>query len=178
MLALLSPLQQGQVMRDNDIGVDIIKGAVAGAVATWTMSQVTTWMYEHEDRQAREHEDSVRAGVLPSERAAEKVAALVNVELSKQDRARIAQGIHWATGISTGIAYALLRRQSRGVSAAKGLPFGAGFFLVLDELLNPLLGLTPGPRAYPWQAHARGLAGHLAFGMTTELVLEGLDRVA
>ncbi|MCA1673436.1 MAG: DUF1440 domain-containing protein, partial [Actinobacteria bacterium] len=59
-----------------------------------------------------------------------------------------------------------------------GLAFGTGFSLLVDELMNPLLGLTPGPRAFPWQAHARGLGGHLAFGATTELVLEGFDRVA
>lgn len=165
-------------MRDNHIGTDIIKGAVAGAVATWMMSRVTTWLYEHEDRLAREREDRVRGGVSPSARAAEKAAALVNVQLSDQQRARAATGVHWATGISTGVTYALLRRQRRGVAAGKGLAFGAAFFLTLDELLNPLLGITPGPRAYPWQAHARGLAGHLAYGITTELVLEGLDRVA
>jgi hypothetical protein len=48
--------------------------------------------------------------------------------------------------------------------------------MMVDELLNPVLGLTPGPLAFPWQTHARGLGGHLAFGLTTELVLEGLDR--
>jgi hypothetical protein len=48
----------------------------------------------------------------------------------------------------------------------------------IDELMNPPLGLTPGPQAFPWQAHARGFSGHLAFGLTSELVLEGLDRVA
>lgn len=50
--------------------------------------------------------------------------------------------------------------------------------LLTDLLLNPVLRLTPGPRAFPWQAHARGLGGHLVFGAATELVLEGLDRVA
>lgn len=44
--------------------------------------------------------------------------------------------------------------------------------------MNPLLGFTPGPRAFPWQAHARGLGGHLAFGLTSDLILDGLDRVA
>ena len=31
----------------------------------------------------------------------------------------------------------------------------------VDEGLNPALGLTPGPDRFPWQAHARGLAGHM-----------------
>lgn len=159
------------------IATDVVKGALAGAAATWLMGQVTTWMYDHEDRQAREREDRARGGVSAYARAAEKGAALIDVQLSEQTRARVGSGIHWATGIAAGVTYALLRRQRRGVAAVKGLPFGAAFFLTVDELMNPLLGFTPGPRAFPWQAHARGLGGHLAFGLTSELVLEGLDRV-
>ena len=40
------------------------------------------------------------------------------------------------------------------------------------------LGLTPGPRAFPWQAHARGLAGHLVLGLATEGVLQAADLAA
>jgi hypothetical protein len=167
------------VVRENrHIGVDIIKGAIAGAAATWFMGQVTTWMYEHEDRQAREREDRARGGVPAYERAAEKAADLADVRLSKKARSQVGNGIHWATGIAAGVAYAVLRRQWRGAASGKGLPFGTAFFLTVDELMNPLLGFTPGPQAFPWQAHARGFGGHLAFGPTSELILEGLDRVA
>jgi hypothetical protein len=166
-------------MPDNShIGVDVIKGAIAGAAATWLMGQVTTWLYEHEDRQAREREDRARRGVTAYERAAEKAAELAHVRLSQEERGQVGTAIHWATGIAAGAAYAVLRRRWRGVAAAKGLPFGTAFFLTLDEVVNPLLGLTPGPQAFPWQAHARGLGGHLAFGFTSELILERLDRVA
>jgi uncharacterized membrane protein YagU involved in acid resistance len=72
----------------------------------------------------------------------------------------------------------VLRRRWRASAAARGLTFGTAFFLVVDELMNPLLGFTPGPRAFPWQAHARGFGGHLAFGAASELALQGLDRVA
>lgn len=165
-------------MRDSHIGLDIVKGAIAGAAATWLMGQVTTRMYAREDRQAREREDRARGGVSAYERAAEKGAALVNVQLPETTRGQVGNAVHWATGIGAGITYALLRRRWDGVTAGKGLPFGTAFFLTVDELMNPLLGLTPGPQAFPWQAHARGLGGHLTFGLTTELVLEGLDRVA
>jgi uncharacterized membrane protein YagU involved in acid resistance len=47
----------------------------------------------------------------------------------------------------------------------------------MDELMNPLLGFTPGPQAFPWQAHARGLGGHVVFGLATEGVLQVLDRM-
>jgi hypothetical protein len=59
-----------------------------------------------------------------------------------------------------------------------GLAFGTAFYLVLDELLDPALGFTPGPGAFPWQTHLRGLGGHLIYSITGELALDALDRVA
>lgn len=162
----------------HEIGADILKGAIAGAAATWLMGQVTTWMYEREDPQARAREDRARRGLTAYERAAQKGAELAGVELSRAARGRAGSAIHWATGIAAGAAYAVLRRRWRAVAAARGLTFGAAFFLVVDELMNPLLGFTPGPQAFPWEAHARGFAGHLTFGAASELALQGLDRVA
>jgi hypothetical protein len=159
------------------VGSDILKGAVAGAAATWLMGQATTWMYEHEDAKARRREDEARGDRSAYETAAEKAAGFAGVELSKEQRGQAGLAIHWALGIGAGVVYALLRRRAPAVRAANGLAFGTGFYLVVDEVLNPVLGLTPGPEAFPWQAHARGLGGHLAFGATTELVLEGLDCV-
>jgi hypothetical protein len=45
----------------------------------------------------------------------------------------------------------------------------------MDETLTPALGLTPGPDAFPWQTHARGLAGHLVFGTVANGVLATLQ---
>ncbi|HVH11643.1 MAG TPA: hypothetical protein VM759_01255, partial [Longimicrobium sp.] len=68
-----------------------------------------------------------------------------------------------------------MRRRVPGADAAAGLAFGTFFFLAMDETANPLLGVTPGPRAFPWQAHARGLAGHAVFGAVTDAVLSLTD---
>ncbi len=166
-------------MRSNGkIAGEIVKGAVAGAAATWVMTQATTWMYEYEDERAKQRENEVRGDRTAYETAAEKAARLAGVELSNEQRAQGGTAIHWATGIAAGAAYAVLRRRWPATAAAVGLPFGAAFYLVVDELMNPLLGLTPGPQAFPWQAHARGLGGHLVFGLANDLVLDGLDRVA
>lgn len=161
-----------------NVGVALLKGAIAGAAATWLMGRTTTWLYEREASEARQREDRAREGDTAYERAAERAAQAAGSTLSKAQRSRAGTMIHWATGIGAGVLYEALRQRWPKVAAGKGVPFGTAFFLVVDELMNPLLGLTPGPRAFPWQAHARGFAGHLAFGATTELVLEGLDRVA
>jgi hypothetical protein len=165
-------------MSGRDVAWDLVKGAIAGAAATWLMDRATTWMYEHESDRAKAREGEASGGASAFERVAERGAAAVGATLDDDQRARAGTAIHWATGIMAGAAYAVLRRRWSGVTALKGLPFGAGFFLVVDEIMNPLLGFTPGPSAYPWQTHARGLGGHLAFGIANELVLDGLDRVA
>ncbi len=163
---------------NGNVAADLLKGAVAGAAATWLMTQATTWMYEHESDDARQRENQARGDRTAYESAAERAASVAGVDLSEEQRSQAGTAIHWATGIAAGAVYGVLRKRWPATAAAKGLPFGAGFFLVVDEILNPVLGLTPGPQAFPWQTHARGLGGHLAFGAATELVLEGLDRVA
>lgn len=164
--------------RNGSVAPAIVKGAVAGAAATWVMTQATTWMYELEGDEAKQRENEARGDRTAYEVAAEKVAGMVGTELSPEQRSQAGLAIHWATGIGAGIVYALVRHRAPGRAAVKGLAFGRGFYLLFDELMNPLLGLTPGPRAFPWQAHARGLGGHVVFGAATEAVLAGLDRVA
>jgi hypothetical protein len=165
------------LVRNDGIAADLIKGALAGAAATWLMGHVTTWIYERESEEIRKQENEARGDRTAYEIAAEKLAGSIGASLGKDERARVGAALHWSTGIAAGMAYAAMRRQAPAIAAAKGLAFGTGFFLLVDEFLNTALGFTPPPAAFPWQAHARGLGGHLAYGMATELVLEQLDRV-
>jgi hypothetical protein len=160
------------------IAADVLKGAAAGVAATWLMGRVTTWMYNAESNDVRERENAARGGRTAYVVAAEKTAKLANVHLSEDAQNRAGTAIHWALGIAAGATYAVMRRRWPAAAALRGLPFGAGFYLLMDEIMNPVLGLTPGPGAFPWQAHARGLGGHLTFGLATEVLLAGLDQVA
>jgi hypothetical protein len=164
--------------REHGIGRDLVKGAIAGAVATFVMGKVTGYMYEHEDREARREEDDARGGRSAYEAAAEKTAAAAGTALDRQQREQFGSAIHWALGMGAGAAYAVMRRRFQGLGSTAGAAFGTAFWAFLDEGLVPALGLTPGPNAFPWQAHARGLVGHLTFGTVTDGTLRVLDRVA
>jgi hypothetical protein len=155
---------------------DLAAGAAAGALATWAMGKVTGYLYQHEDARARRREDSARRGRISYEVAAERLAGLVGRRLRRRQRARIGVGIHWGLGIAAGAAYGALRRRLPGRSRAAGLAFGAAFWLAVDETLTSALALTPGPGAFPWQTHARGLAGHLAYGLVADAALGVLCR--
>jgi uncharacterized membrane protein YagU involved in acid resistance len=160
------------------IGRDLMKGAIAGAVATFVMSKVTGYMYEHEDRDARRREDDARGEASSPEAAAERVASAAGTALDRRQRRQYGSAIHWATGVGAGAVYAVLRRRLQFLGSAGGTAFGTAFWAFLDEGVVPALGLTPGPNAFPWQTHARGLVGHLTFGTVTDGTLRLLDRVA
>lgn len=165
-------------MSKQSVVADLIDGAIAGAIATWVMGKATTVLYEHENTAARQREDDARGGMTAYGAAAEKAADLVGADLSDDERKRYGQAIHWALGIGAGALYGVARARSETTSLGGGLLFGATFWLLMDEALLPVLGLTPGPQAFPWQTHARGLAGHLVFGTVATTALAALRPAA
>jgi len=165
-------------MRRTSVVAAALKGAIGGAVATWFMDKLTTLEYEQESEPVREREDEARQGKTAYGVAAEKLARRVaRTTLSDEQRSRYGTAIHWALGIGTGALYGALRNRAPIVGFARGLAFGTGVWLLVDELANPLLGLTPGPRAFPWQAHARGLVGHLAYGAAVAAALDAVEPI-
>jgi hypothetical protein len=165
-------------MRRGSTTESLLKGAIAGAVATWAMGRVTNYLYQREGRSARRAEDEARHDRTAYEIAAEQVAGVLGRTLSEAERSRLGNAIHWALGIGAGVAYAVLGRRNPRVRRAAGTAFGTGFWATIDEGLVSLLRLTPPPKAFPWQTHARGLAGHLAFGAVTDGTIRLLDAIA
>lgn len=156
----------------------LARGALAGAVATWAMGQATSFLYEREAKEPKEQEEEARGGKAAYGVAAEKAAGAAGAELSDEQRKRAGSAIHWGLGIGAGAVYGALRERVPAAGAGAGLGFGAAFWLLVDEVGNTALGLTPGPSAFPWQTHARGLAGHLVFGLAADGALRALDAVA
>ncbi len=64
------------------------------------------------------------------------------------------------------------------IGLGSGLAFGVAVWLAMDETLPVALGLTAPPQRFPWQAHARGLAGHLVLGAVVEMPFDGLELIA
>ena len=145
-------------------------GAGAGAIATWPRGKATTYLLAKEPRSVRTAENKARGNRTAYGVAAQKVAMASGRKLSVKDRERYGKNIHWALGIGAGAAYGVVRERLPG-GLARGLLFGATFWLLTDEGIVYLLGLTPGPTHFPWQTHARGLAGHLMFGAVADATM-------
>jgi hypothetical protein len=78
--------------------------------------------------------------------------------------------VHYVLGTGVGGLYGAAAEIAPNVTAGAGLPFGALFWLVVDEGAVPLLGLSKGPMAYPLSIHAYALSSHFVYGVTAEVV--------
>lgn len=126
----------------------LVKGAVAGAAATWVMEGVTTSLYRRESKETRQKEERARQGELSSSVAARKIASSVGVSLDKDTQKKLGNALHWGLGIGAGTAYAAMRERFSGLDRGRGLGFGTAFFLLMDEGVNTAFGFTPPPKAW------------------------------
>ena len=87
-------------------------------------------------------------------------------ELEEREKREAGAAVHYAFGTLTGGFYGAVAEYVPEVTVGAGLPFGAAFWLVGDEAVVPLLGLSKGPDEYPLSTHAYALASHLVYGLT------------
>jgi hypothetical protein len=154
----------------------ILKGLVVGLCATQALDWLSIALYEGESRRTRAKENAVRGNRHAYERAVEKLATRLGRYLTDDQIGRWGWRFHKVFGLLGGPAYLALRRRFPPLRWGCGAAFGALFFLAVDEVMVPLAGLTPGPRAFSWKVHARGAAAHLAYGVAAEATARLLER--
>jgi hypothetical protein len=98
-------------------------------------------------------------------------------ELKESEKENAGAAVHYAFGAVTGGLYGAMAEVTPQVTAGAGLPFGAVFWVVADEVAVPLLGLAKGPTQYPVSTHAYALASHLVYGVTAELSRRAVRQV-
>jgi putative membrane protein len=181
------------VIRNNQHNGDVIKGLVAGLigglVASWTMNRFQdVWSALSEmkelpqssqsgdrlelasgSRQTKDQGDegqddtTVRAASLISE-------GVFQHKLTQSEKKLAGTMVHYSLGAAVGGLYGAVAELTPEVTIGTGLPFGAAFWLVVDEGAAPLLGLSKGPTEYPISTHAYALASHFIYGLTAEVV--------
>lgn len=94
-----------------------------------------------------------------------------------QDEKKIAgPAVHYALGTGVGGLYGTVAEVVPRVTAGAGLPFGAAFWLIVDETAVPLLGLSKDPTKYPLSTHVYALTSHFVYGLTAEVVRRSLRK--
>ena len=176
---------------------DVLKGVVAGMaagfVASWTMNQFqAAWTraagggekshgaqsaQPSEGSQGDQSEDSKEQDDATVETAKVISKNVFGHELQESEKEPAGAAVHYAFGTATGGLYGALAEVSPQVTMAAGLPFGAAFWLIADEVAVPLLGLSKGPTEYPVSTHAYALTSHLVYGLTAELTRRALRQM-
>jgi len=184
-------------MRDYNENPNVAKGVLAGLVAglfaSWTMNQFqAVWTRIAENREkahgAQSMQPSQGSTGDQSEDVEEQDDATVETakvisrevfghELQESEKKPAGAVVHYAFGTATGGLYGALAEVSPQLTAGAGLPFGAAFWLIADEISVPLLKLSKGPTEYPVSTHVYALASHLVYGMTAEFSRRALRQV-
>jgi putative membrane protein len=175
----------------------LVAGVAAGIVASWTMNQFQSMLGELMKGVIRPHgaqslqEGSPEHGVArelqergsddendnAAVRAGTAVAEpILNKKLTKQEKEFAGTVAHYAMGVVSGGIYGIAAEAVPATTAGAGVPFGAAVWLVADEGLVPLFGLSKGPADYPLSIHTYALASHLVFGVSTEAVRRTVRR--
>lgn len=181
----------------HDDNRNVLKGMVAGLagglIASWTMNQFqAAWtrfaegsekphgaqsMQPSEGSKGDQGRDTTEQDDATVETAKAISEGIFGHELQESEKRPAGAAVHYAFGTATGGLYGALAEVSPQVTMAAGLPFGAAFWLIADEVAVPLLGLSKGPTEYPPSTHVYALASHLVYGATAEFSRRALRQV-
>jgi hypothetical protein len=171
----------GITAKPNDVGdvaLKVAAGFAAGALGVWALDRLDWFMWDQEDPESRARTTAVRPnGEPPAQALVSKMEDGIGKHLEPDTHEAVSQVVHYSIGIAPAISYALLRDKLPMNGVARGALYGVGLFLTQDEVLNTVTGLGAKPQDYPWQAHARGIVAHTAYGIVTELALQLVDQV-
>jgi uncharacterized membrane protein YagU involved in acid resistance len=168
--------------QDSNLWKGLAAGLVGGLMASWSMNRfqdvwssfaggdVTTPGKPLMQASSEEPDDTtIKTASAISE-------GLFHHTLTMDEKKLGGTLVHYSLGTSVGGLYGAAAEFVPEITAGAGLPFGAVFWLVVDESAVPLLGLAKGPAEYTLSAHAYALASHLVFGVTAEFVRRTVRR--
>ena len=142
----------------------------------------------HEATGAAPGTDRTRRGVQPAQ--AEGVAeddatvrvgtlayrALTGSEPPLAMRSWLGTAAHYAFSGTVGACYAAMAERAPIIRAGHGAAYGTAVWIVADEMMMPVLGLSRGPRQLSAGVHAYALAGHWVWGLTLESAVRSAVR--
>jgi len=148
---------------------DAVRGAIAGAAATWAMDQFTTVMHAAQAPEVTKQEEAARPNGKGSvTNMIDRFEAETGMSVPPERRPLVEMGMHYALGAIPGAIYGVLRKWVPFARLGSGVAYGLLLFAANDEYANTKLGLAGPARAYPPETHLRGLAGHAVLGVGTE----------
>lgn len=169
------------------IGFGLLGGA-AGLLAMEVIKRITAPLAKKGDPRPHDRPMSQRTMSplgpqhTPEEGATDAVGRIgyekaTGREPSRATKSKLSWGVHIGYGLLVAALYGAARgERSRSLlhTLGEGAAYGAGLWLLGDELAVPLLGLSDRPTSYPAARHAQSLAMHLGFGIATAATTRAL----
>ena len=182
---------------DKNVWKGFAAGLIGGLVASWTMNRfqnvwskvakgIEAWPAnefhkvsgEHaegsEETSGTQHLEFGSKPEVPDDTTVRAASALsegvFGHKLTPSEKKIGGTAVHYLLGTGVGGLYGAAAEIAPNITAGAGLPFGALFWLVVDEGAVPLLNLSEGPMAYPLSIHAYALSSHFVYGVTAEVV--------
>ncbi len=148
----------------------LLGGTLVGLSATLIMEYAGSFLYERESEAVRHKEEQGRKDDMPTITLVRKPAAALGRQLDDKSAERLGTVAHFAFGSGSGPLIVMLTRS--GMDPAKaGLAVGMGMWVLVDEGLNPIAGLTAGPGAFSPVTHLHAAAAHAVYGLNGGLLL-------
>ena len=175
-----------------DVWKGLVAGLVGGLVASWTMNRFQdVWMKLSDNhsssKQSPEQDKNLEANQRETgdddsqDDTTVKTASAISEgifghRLTKDEKRIAGPAVHYSLGTSVGGLYGAAAEVIPEVTNGGGLPFGAAFWVVVDETAVPLLGLSKGPTKYPLSTHFYALTSHFVYGLTAEVVRRSVRK--
>lgn len=174
---------------------DALIGAAAGALGVWVLDRLDWFMWKRESPETRRQTTTARPnGEPPAHVVATKVEEAIGVDapahnevgqriehldtkgLWKDPHYAAGAAVHYSLGAGPGALYSAIHEKIPLPSPVRGALYGLTLFVSQDEIANTVSGLAGKPGQYPWQAHARGLFQHIAYGIVTDAAITLVKR--
>ncbi len=149
---------------------DILKGALAGWLATAPMTLAMTAMHRALPRQERYP--------LPPKRITMKLADEIGLKehLGEGEKNALTMLAHFDYGAAMGAIYSPLAERLPGPAVAKGIGFGLAVWTVSYLGLLPAAGILRPATEHPPRRNALMIAAHVVWGASLGLMFEALAR--
>ncbi|HWG59966.1 MAG TPA: DUF1440 domain-containing protein [Candidatus Acidoferrales bacterium] len=151
------------------VGKAIAAGLAGGLAGAWTMTKFQQAYSKAAEAMGKHSRNG--GGEDATMKAAGKIShAILRCDLTREQRRKAGPLVHYAFGTAVGGLYGAAAEFASPVKSLSGVPFGAVLFAGADELAVPAFKLSGPAKRYPASAHIYGLASHVVYGLTTELV--------
>ena len=152
--------------RSKSIWKGALAGLAGGLAGSLAMEEFQSWWSKaNRNGNSQRHEEP--ATVKAARAIAEKA---LHRKLPDRRKDLAGEIVHYAFGTLNGAVYGALAERSRRATTYRGTLFGAALFVLVDELMVPLLGWSRAPQKYPLSSHLYGLASHVVYGTTADTV--------